>query len=268
MTVFQALVLGLLQGLTELLPISSSAHLMLVPWLLGWPDHGLAFDVALHFGTLLAIVWYFRREWADLIRAALRIVMHRRVETEEERRVVFLIVATIPAVIAGLLLDEYVSSVLRDPRITATTLIVMGILLWFVDRTRPNDRLLGTMRGREALLVGLAQALALVPGVSRSGATITMGRALRFDRKSAAVFSFLMSMPVIAGAAILKVPDAIAESGFSLPLIVGVSAAAVSSWLAINILLRYVTKYSYGVFAAYRIVLGVAVFILLAYRGG
>ena len=267
MTVLQALVLGLLQGLTELLPISSSAHLMLVPWLLGWPDHGLAFDVALHFGTLLAIVWYFRREWADLIRAAWRIVAHRRVETEEERRVVFLIIATIPAVIAGLFLEDYVSSVLRDPRITATTLIVMGILLWFVDKARPRDRPLGTMRATDALLIGLAQALALVPGVSRSGATITMGRGLRFDRKNAAVFSFLMSMPVIAGAAILKVPEAIAESGFSLPLIVGVSAAAVSSWLAISILLRYVTKYSYGIFAAYRIVLGVAVFILLAYRG-
>ena len=266
MTVFQALVLGLLQGLTELLPISSSAHLMLVPWLLGWPDHGLAFDVALHFGTLLAIVWYFRREWADLISAAVRIISQRRVQTEEERRVVFLIIATIPAVIAGLFLEDYISSVLRDPRVTATTLIVMGVLLWIVDKAQPNDRQLGTMRAGEALLVGLAQALALVPGVSRSGSTITMGRFLRFDRKSAAVFSFLMSMPVIAGAAILKVPDAIAESGFSLPLIVGVSAAAVSSWLAINILLRYVTKYSYGIFAAYRIVLGVAVFILLAYR--
>ena len=266
MTVFQALVLGLLQGITELLPISSSAHLMLVPWLLGWPDHGLAFDVALHFGTLLAIVWYFRREWADLIRATFRIITRRRIETEEERRVIFLIIATIPAVIAGLLLDEYVSSVLRDPRITATTLIVMGVLLWLVDRVQPNDRSLGSMRAPEALLVGLAQALALVPGVSRSGATITMGRFLRFDRKNAAVFSFLMSMPVIAGAAILKVPDALAESGFSLPLIVGVTAAALSSWVAISILLRYVTRYSYGIFAAYRIVLGVAVFILLAYR--
>lgn len=267
MTVWQALVLGLLQGLTELLPISSSAHLMLVPWLLGWPDHGLAFDVALHFGTLVAIVWYFRREWAELIRAGLRIVRHRRVESEEERRVIFLIIATFPAVIAGLFLEDYVSSVLRDPRITAATLIVMGILLWLIDKVQPRDRALGTMRAPEALLVGLAQALALIPGVSRSGATITMGRFLRFDRRNAAVFSFLMSMPVIAGAAVLKVPEAIAESGFSLPLVVGVSAAAVSSWLAISILLRYVTKYSYGIFAAYRIVLGMAVFILLAYRG-
>ena len=266
MTVLQALVLGLLQGLTELLPISSSAHLMLVPWLLGWPDHGLAFDVALHFGTLVAIVWYFRREWAALIAAAFRILRTRRIETEEERRVIFLVIATVPAVIAGLLLDEYVSTVLRDPRITATTLIIMGVLLWAIDRAQPNDRALGSMRWPEALLVGLAQALALVPGVSRSGSTITMGRLLRFDRRSAAVFSFLMSMPVIAGAAILKVPDAIAESGFSAPLLVGVSAAAVSSWLAINILLRYVTRYSYGVFAGYRIMLGIAVFILLAYR--
>lgn len=267
MTVLQALVLGLLQGLTELLPISSSAHLMLAPWLFGWPDHGLAFDVALHSGTLVAIVWYFRREWVELIRAAWRIAAHRRVETEEERRVVFLVIATVPAVVAGLFLEDVVGSVLRDPRITATTLIVMGILLWFADRVRPNDRALGTMRAPEALLVGLAQALALVPGVSRSGATITMGRALRFDRKSAAVFSFLMSMPVTAGAVILKMPEAVGESGISMPLLVGVTAAAVSSWLAISVLLRYVSRYSYGVFAAYRIVLGVGVFILLAYRG-
>ena len=266
MTVFQALVLGILQGLTELLPISSSAHLMLAPWLFGWPDHGLAFDVALHSGTLVAIVWYFRREWADLIGAAWRIAARRRVETEEERRVVFLIIATIPAVVAGLFLEDYVGSVLRDPRITATTLIVMGILLWFIDKARPRDRPLGTMRAPEALLIGLAQALALVPGVSRSGATITMGRALRFDRKNAAVFSFLMSMPVTAGAVVLKMPEAVRESGLSLPLIVGVTAAAGSSWLAISVLLRYVTKYSYGVFAVYRIVLGIAVFILLAYR--
>lgn len=267
MTVLQALVLGLLQGLTELLPISSSAHLMLVPWLLGWPDHGLAFDVALHFGTLLAIVWYFRREWAALIAAAWQIVVRQKVETEEERRVIYLIIATIPAVIAGLLLDEYVSTVLRDPRITAVTLIVMGVLLWLIDRVQPNDRALGSMRAPEALLVGLAQALALIPGVSRSGATITMGRALRLDRRSAAVFSFLMSMPVIAGAAILKLPEAIGESGISAPLVVGVTAAAISSWLAISILLRYVTRYSYGIFAGYRVLLGIGVFILLAYRG-
>ena len=266
MTVLQALVLGLLQGLTELLPISSSAHLMLVPWLLGWPDHGLAFDVALHFGTLIAIVWYFRREWAALIAAAWGMVVRRKIETEEERRVIFLIIATVPAVIAGLVLDDYVSTVLRDPRITAVTLIVMGILLWAIDRVQPNDRALGSMRAPEALLVGLAQALALIPGVSRSGATITMGRALRFDRRSAAVFSFLMSMPVIAGAAILKLPEAIGESGISAPLVVGVTAAAVSSWLAISILLRYVTSYSYGIFAGYRVLLGIGVFILLAYR--
>jgi len=267
MTSFQALVLGLIQGLTEFLPISSSAHLSLTPWLLGWKDPGLAFDVALHFGTLVAVLWYFRDEWRKLIIAAVSMIRNRRVQTVEEKRVLFLILATIPGAIGGLLLEEKAETVFRDPKLTASALIVMGIVLWACDRFSKMDRPLGAMRWIDALLVGIAQVFALIPGVSRSGSTISTGRLLKFDRQSAAVFSFLMSMPIIAAAVVLKGPEAVRANGFSTPLIVGVLSAAVSSWLAITILLRYVSRHSYGIFALYRVIFGVAVLVLIYTRG-
>ena len=266
MTVFQALVLGILQGLSEFLPISSSAHLALAPWILHWRDPGLAFDVALHFGTLVAVLWYFRAEWVALLLAARDIVVRRRVETERERRVVFLILATIPGAIAGLAFEKQAESTFRDPRLVAMALIVMGVLLWAVDRFARRDRGLARMRWSDALLIGIAQMFAIIPGVSRSGSTITAGRALTFEREDAAVFSFLMSMPIIAAAAVLKLPEALREQGLSAPMIVGVLASALSGWLAIAVLLRVVTRHSYGVFAAYRIILGAAVLIAVAHR--
>jgi undecaprenyl-diphosphatase len=263
-TVFQALILGIIQGLSEFLPISSSAHLALAPWILHWPDPGLAFDVALHFGTLVAVLWYFWAEWIALLIAAKDIVVKRRIETENERRVLFLIIATIPGAIAGLAFEKQAESTFRDPRLVAVALIVMGLLLWFIDRFAARDRVLATMRWTDALMTGIAQMFAIIPGVSRSGATITAGRALRFGREDAAIFSFLMSMPIIAAAAVLKMPQAIREQGFSAPMIVGILASAVSGWLAISVLLRVVTRHSYGVFAAYRVILGAAVLIAVA----
>ena len=265
MTVFQALVLGILQGLAEFLPISSSAHLALAPWILHWPDPGLAFDVALHFGTLIAVLWYFRAEWIALAISAKDILVTRRIETDRERRVLFLIVATIPGAIAGLALEKQAEHAFRAPSLVAVALIVMGIVLWAVDRFAANTRPLTEMRWSDALLIGLAQMFAIIPGVSRSGSTITAGRALRFNREDAAVFSFLMSMPIIAAAAVLKMPQALREQGLSAPMIVGILASAISGWLAISVLLRVVTRHSYGVFAIYRVVLGVAVLIAVAH---
>lgn len=267
MTVFQAFILGLVQGLSEFLPISSSAHLSLFPWLFGWADPGLAFDISLHVGTLAAVLWYFRREWRELVVAWLSLLRNRRITSVAERRAFFLLIATIPAGLAGLLLEEYAETVFRAPVITALALIVLGILLWVVDRVVPHRRSLDAMTWSDALLVGIAQCLALVPGVSRSGATITAGRALGFDRQGAAVFSFLMSMPIIAAAAAFKVPAAIAESGITLPLVVGVLSAAASSWLAISVLLRYVSRRDYGIFAVYRVLFGCFVLWLLFTRG-
>lgn len=266
MTLTQAIILGLVQGFAELLPVSSSAHLALAPFFLNFPDPGLAFDVALHAGTLLALVWYFRVEWMQMIASAWQIIRTRRVTTVHDRRVVYLIVATIPGGIGGLLLNDYAESTFRSPALIATTLAVMGVVLWAVDRWSARVRAIEEVTLRDAIIVGCAQVLALIPGVSRSGSTITAGRALQLDRPSAARFSFLMSMPITAAAVVLKMPQAIRAEGFSLPLIVGVLTAAISSWLAITVLLRYVSKHSFGVFAAYRLVLAAAVFITLALR--
>jgi undecaprenyl-diphosphatase len=267
MTIFQALVLGIVQGLTEFLPISSSAHLALTPWVFGWQDPGLAFDVALHFGTLITVLWYFRKEWIALIAAATRIVRTRRLDGPTDRRVLFLILATIPGAIGGLLLEKKAETAFRAPTLIAINLIVMGIVLWLIDRLSRQEKELDAMKSRDAITIGLAQVLALLPGVSRSGATISAGRALKFNREAAAVFSFLMSMPIIAAAVIMKGPEAIRADGFTPQILVGVAAAAISSWLAIAVLLRYVSRNSYGIFGLYRIVAGLFILGLIAYRG-
>ena len=265
MNVFHSLVLGIVQGLAEFLPISSSAHLSLVPYVFGWDDPGLAFDVALHLGTLGAVLWYFRDEWIKLTKAAFDIIRTQRIVGDDQWRAVCIVIATIPGAIGGLLLEKYAESVFRAPALTATMLIVMGTLLWAADKYARQDRPLTGIRWTDALLIGVAQVFALIPGVSRSGSTMTAGRALGFDRTSAATFSFLMSMPITAAAAVLKVPQALRE-GVTVPIVVGILASAISGWLAISVLLRYVSKNSFGIFAAYRWVLGLAVLALVYAR--
>ncbi|HVS59924.1 MAG TPA: undecaprenyl-diphosphate phosphatase [Gemmatimonadaceae bacterium] len=267
MTPLQAIALGVIQGLSEFLPISSSAHLTLAPWLFGWEDPGLAFDVALHFGTLLAVLWYFRMEWLALIRAAFGIITTGRIETPEKRRVVYLIIATIPGAIGGYILQSRAESAFRSPQIIAIALIALGAVLWIVDKLVDQRRILGEMRWVDAALIGLSQVIALIPGVSRSGSTITTARGLRFDRESAAEFSFLMSMPIIAAAVVLEGPKALHQGGLTNELMSGMVASAISGWLAISILMRYVSRHSYGIFAAYRIILGLAVLAVVYARG-
>ncbi len=249
-----------------MLPISSSAHLTLAPYFLNFKDPGLAFDVALHFGTLLALLWYFRADWIEMIASAWRIVRTRKIETIHERRAVYLVAATIPGGIGGLLLNDYAESTFRSPALIASTLAVMGLVLWAVDRWSVRARSIDEITLRDAVLVGLAQVLALVPGVSRSGSTITAGRALHLDRPSAARFSFLMSMPITMAAVAVKLPEVIRSEGLSVPLVAGVVCAAVSSWFSISVLLRYVSKHSFGVFAVYRLMLAAAVFATIAIR--
>ncbi len=265
-TIFQAVVLGIVQGLAELLPISSSAHLALTPYFFGWTDPGLAFDVALHLGTLIALVWYFRAEWIDMTKSAWNIASTRRIETVHDRRLVYLVVATIPGGVGGLLLNDLAETTFRSPMIIGTTLIVMGVALWAADRWSARARMIEDVTMRDAIIVGCAQVLALIPGVSRSGSTITAGRFLKLDRPSAARFSFLMSMPITLAAVMLKVPEAVRSEGISAPLVAGVIAAAISSWLAITVLLRYVSKHSFGVFAVYRVILAAVVFATIAAR--
>lgn len=267
-SVWHAAVLGVLQGLSEFLPISSSAHLSLAPWAFGWPEPGLAFDVALHVGTLVAVAWYFRAEWLALIRAAGRLAAHPFAPADDhERRVILLVIGTIPGGIGGVLLNEYAESTFRAPALIASALIVMGIVLWAIDRFAPSRRPLASLGIRDAVIVGVAQVAALVPGVSRSGATITAARAVGADRGSAAVFSFLLSLPITAAAAAFKVPEAVHDAGSMVPLAVGVATAALSGWLAIALLLRLVRSHGYAAFAWYRLALGIAVLALVAVRG-
>lgn len=260
-TVAQAAVLGILQGLAEFLPISSSAHLALAPWALGWPEPGLAFDVALHVGTLAAVLWYFRRDWLALTAGALRAVRSGRVHDPDARRVALLVVATVPGAAIGYALQRQAEAILRAPALTAAALIVMGAILWIVDARVEARRPLAGMGWKDAVLIGLAQACAIVPGVSRSGATITAGRALGFDRAGAATFSFLMSMPIIAAAAALKAPEAL-RTAHPAPVLVGMATAAASGWLAIAGLLAFVRNRGLGVFAVYRFILGAGVLAL------
>src|SRR5687768_8431976 len=266
MTVFQAIVLGIVQGLSEFLPISSSAHLRLTPWLLGWPEPGLAFDVALHVGTLIALVWFFWQEWVTLFKAFVGIVRKRKVETESERRFMFVALATIPGAAAGYFLRDLAEDDFRNPVLNGVLLIVMGVILWAVDRYARQDKGLPQMTLKQAMIIGFAQMFAIIPGVSRSGSTITAGRAVGFSRESAAVFSFLMSLPIITAAVVFEGRHAI-ENGITAPLVAGVIASAVSGWLAISVLLKFVARHSYGVFAVYRLVIGAIVLAVAFSRG-
>lgn len=248
-------ILGVVQGLSEFLPISSSAHLIVVPRLLGWQDQGLTFDVALHVGTLLAVLGYFWRDWLRLLRAA------PYPSTSDGRLFWFIVLATIPAGLVGLALEDIVEEQLRSLLLIAGTLTVVGVLLWLVDRARPQSKDLGHITLRGALLVGVAQALALIPGVSRSGITILAGRAQGLTREAAARFSFLLSTPLIAAAGLLKLQD-LSASDLTGPFLAGVLAAAIVGALAIGLLLRYLRSEGFGLFAIYRVLLAL---VLIAF---
>jgi undecaprenyl-diphosphatase len=272
MNELQALLLGVVQGLTEFLPISSSGHLILVPWLLDFnylethPDFNKTFDVALHVGTLVAVIIYFRRELAQLVRAGLVSLRKRKIETQNERLAWLIVLATVPAVIAGAVGESFIEDHLGEPWQIAIFLAVFGLLLGAADRL-PERFEMTWLRWRSALAIGLAQTLALMPGVSRSGITITAGRALGLTRDAAARFSFLLLTPVVAGAAASKGADVIRDGlppGSGGPMLVGMVAAALSGYAAIWALLRYVRTHSYDVFVVYRLVVAGLILILIA----
>jgi undecaprenyl-diphosphatase len=257
---FESFVLGTLQGLTEFLPVSSSAHLILVPWLFGWPDPGLAFDVMLHLGTLLALVIFYWSDWLTMITSMAGGPKVQR------RTLTLLIAASLPGAIIGFLFEKQAESLLRSPVLIACTLALMGVALWVFDRQMPRRRKIGEMNLFDAILIGLSQALALVPGVSRSGATITMGRILNLTREDAANFSFLMATPIIAGAGLLEVRK-LAVGGMNADLWLGFSASALFGLLAIAGLIHFVRARSYAVFAWYRIALATVVIAAISHRG-
>lgn len=266
MSTAQAIWLGVLQGLGEFLPISSSGHLIVFPWLLGWKVQSLAFDVALHLGTLVAVLAAFAGDWWRLFKGAAAGLRERRL-TPEARMLGLLVLASIPAGVAGLLLEEWAETVFRSPGLVATTMALMGGVLYFADgRATAGEGLDSAMSLRDALLIGTAQALALVPGVSRSGATISMALMLGHRRQEAARFSFLLATPITAGAALLKVPHLFhnADLGLVLP---GMLAAAVVGLLSIRVLLAYVKTRNYRPFAYYRWAFAAMVFVVLLARG-
>jgi undecaprenyl-diphosphatase len=270
---WQALVLGITQGLTELLPISSSGHLILVPWIADWryleahPDFNKTFDVALHLGTLVAVVAYF---WADVVRyvgAWIASVRRRAVTTPDERLAWGVFLATIPAALAGAAGEETIESRLGQPWQIAIFLAVFGVLLWLADR-RPQRRGLDRLGIGTAFVIGVSQILALMPGVSRSGITITTGRLSGLDRDAAARFSFLLLIPVVFGAVLYKgVKHVVLHSlpaGSTGPFVVGTLAAAAVGLVAIDLLLGYVRRHDYSLFAVYRIAVAAAILIVIA----
>jgi undecaprenyl-diphosphatase len=270
---WQAFVLGVVQGFTELLPISSSGHLILVPWLGDWtyleqhPDFNKTFDVALHLGTLIAVVAYFWDDIVALVAAWFRSVGHRSIRSVEERTAWCVFAATIPAAFAGALGESFVEEHLGEPWQIAIFLAVFGVLLWLADRM-PQDKKIADLSLGQAIAIGAAQAVALAPGVSRSGITITMARALRFDRDAAARFSFLLLVPVVLGAVLFKgwtdvvrgeLPD-----GWKGPFVVGTLAAAGSGLIAIEALLGYVRRHNYSIFVVYRLIAAAIILLLIA----
>ncbi len=262
MTLLQALVYGLVQGLGEFLPISSSAHLVLVPWFFGWTDPGLTFDVALHVGTLVAVVAYFWKDWWHLIGKGFT-----ESWSPEGRLFWYLVIATIPGGIGGLLLEKKAETAFRDPFLIALLLMVMGLVLFAADRWGAKKKGMKTITLGTSLAIGISQVLAVIPGVSRSGITMTTGLASGLTRESAARFSFLLSTPIILGAALVKVPHLLAHpSLITGDFVIGVIVSCITGFACIGFFLRFIQTRSFLPFVIYRLALGAFVIILVMIR--
>lgn len=264
----EALTLGVLQGLGEFLPISSSGHLVVAPWLLGWQEHGLAFDVALHLGTLLAVLCVYAGDWWRLLSTGIAGLLVGRPFQDEQARLLWRIaLASVPGAIAGLLLDRWAETTLRAPQLVAVNMAVMGGVLMFADRRATGTLAAEQVSTRDALWIGLSQAAAVVPGVSRSGATISAALLLGYRREEAARFSFLISTPIILGAALVKVPKLLHETQDLGPAVTGTIAAALVGLLAIRVLLAYVRARDYRPFVYYRFLFAAVVLAVFFARG-
>ncbi len=287
MLIFQAIVLGIVQGLGEFIPISSSAHLIIVPWLFGWNDpvlDSLTFDVALHLGTLLALLVFFASEWIILIRAGVQSIVERRIDGDPNRRLAWLIlIGTIPGGIAGILGETKIEELFHRPNApiqpsamiaVAVIMALLGGLLFIAERIARHIRSMDQLTLKDAILVGLAQAFAIFPGVSRSGSTITAGLALGSQRETAARFSFLLSAPIIAGAGSKSLFDmyksfqsGALNQGDLLLFLIGFVAAAISGFFCIKFLLAYLQRHSTDLFVYYRWALAAVIVIVALARG-
>jgi undecaprenyl-diphosphatase len=268
--VMQALIMGVVQGLTEFLPVSSSGHLIIVPFLFGWNDAfiiSLEFSVMLHLGTLVALLVYFRADWLRLVPAGLAAVRDRSFHGDEDRRLAWLLVAsTIPAAIVGLLFGDIIEGSFRSVGLVAVTLVVGGLILLVADRFGARSRGIEDVTFPIAIGIGAAQALALIPGISRSGISISAARVVGMDRATAARFAFLMATPITAGAGLFEARKLFAgESGLrfdALPLVVGMVASLVSGLIAIHFMLSFLRRQSLDIFVWYRFVLAAIVLVV------
>jgi len=271
---FQALVMGIVQGLTEFLPVSSSGHLVIVPALLGWTDpfiNSLAFSVMLHLGTLVALLVYFRSDWLAIVPAGIAALRERSFGTDPNRRLAWLLlVSTIPAVIAGPILNDRLEAAVRTADDVAVALVIGAAILWLADRVGRKVDGLEKITFPLAFVFGLAQSIALVPGISRAGITISAGLFAGLTREAAARFSFLMATPIIAGAGIFEARNLLSgDAGVPIqvgPLLVGMVAAVVAGLAAIALMLRYVRTRSYAIFVAERVVIAVIVLVVFLSR--
>jgi undecaprenyl-diphosphatase len=271
--IIQAIVLGLVQGLTEFLPVSSSGHLIVIPALLGWHDpfiESLAFSVMLHVATLLALLLYFRADWLRIIPAGLATIRDRSFRGDPDRKLAWLLAAaTVPAVIAGLALNDVIETAFREPRIVAITLVIGAAVLWLADRLGSRSRQVDGLTFPMAIGIGAAQALALIPGISRSGISISAGLFAGLDREAAARFAFLMATPITAGAGIWELRKILTgEAGVDLPLVplaAGMLASLLAGLVAIAVTLRFLRTHGVGVFVVYRLAL--AALVVVAWLG-
>ena len=284
MTVFQAVILGIVQGLTEFIPISSSAHLVIIPWLFRWNDPGLGFDVALHIGTLVALIVFFWSDWKRLVRAGVASIVERKIGDDSDRRLAwFLVIGTVPGIIAGLLAESKIEELFHQPGANhtlgamvamAVIIALLGLALYIAERIAKHLRGLNEVSLKDAIVIGLSQALAIFPGVSRSGSTITTGLAIGLQRETAARFSFLLSAPIILGAglkSILDVPGELASGTMVqsdlFVFAVGFVTAGMSGYLCIKFLLRFLQRHSTDIFVYYRWMLAILIIVVALTRG-
>lgn len=260
METIQSVILGLAQGLGEFLPISSSGHLVILPWLFNFKDPGLAFDVALHWGTLIAVLAYFWKDWLRIVKSLFN--NQKTDSVKQDRRLLgLIIIASIPGALFGYLLDDWAETSFRAPLLIAATLVGMGLILGWSDRIGKKKRNFNEISLTDSILIGISQAIAIIPGVSRSGATISMALFRNINREAAARFSFLLSTPIIFGAGLIKVPDLLQE-GISAGVVIGALIAAISGFLSIKYLLRYIQTKNYRPFVWYRILLALVIVVV------
>ncbi len=266
MPLYQAIVLAIVQGLTEFLPVSSTAHLTLFPWLLGWKDPGLTFDVALHAGTLVAVLLYFWRMWVELVTAAASLGSTNDPKVPQNRRLFwYLVIGTIPAALAGFKYEHAAEEQLRSATVIGIALVVVALVMWAAEAMSRRNESLGEVSFLDSLIVGVSQALAVIPGVSRSGITMTAGLFRDMSRETAARFSFLLSTPIIAGAALkkgLEVHKQGLPPEMHVPFVVGIIVSGLVGYLVIAWLIRYLERRTFKIFIVYRIALGVVVLAL------